>query len=128
MSRDPQTIWRDGEPDDVAGMDIFGVREGGTNCPSPEMIRAVATDTLPPDLEAALTAHIAKCEICRTLRPSLDDPSLSDLNAEARDRILRRVRAAVVGRLVTDLRARRRARRLFALRVFAVVRGGLRRG
>ena len=95
MSQDPHTIWRDGEPDDRAGMEIFGVRDAATKCPSPEMIRAVAAGTLPSDLEAVVTAHVAKCETCRTLGQALDDPSLSDLTSEARDRILGRVRAEV---------------------------------
>jgi len=38
------------------------------------------------------------------------------------------VRTAGVRRLATDLRARRRSRRLFAFRVITVVRGSLRRG
>jgi len=95
MTGEPQAIWRDGDPDDLAGMEIFNSQAGRTSCPPPELVHALGAGTLPPDLEARVAAHVAHCGMCRTLGAALDDPSVGDLTADEQQRVLQRVRAGV---------------------------------
>jgi len=93
MTHDPNAVWRDAEPDDLAGMEIFNSQSGRAPCPPPELVHTLGAGTLPPDLEARVAAHVANCGMCRTLNAALDDPSVGELTADEQQRILQRVRA-----------------------------------
>jgi hypothetical protein len=95
MTRDPQATWRDADPDDLAGMAVLrpGGRQAG--CPPPEVVQASGAGVLPPDLEARVAAHVARCDACRTLREALEDPSVGGLTQVEQARVLQRVRSGV---------------------------------
>jgi len=120
MTRDSQTGWDDAHPDDLAAMEMLGSRQG-SSCPPPELIQASGAGALSPQFEARVAAHVARCGTCRALVAALDDPSVIDLMADERQRILERVRSEVD-------HAQRNARQRVWRRAAAAVTVGLAAG
>ena len=66
-----------------------------TRCPAPELIVAARAGTLSTSLQHAVDAHVAQCEVCRTLGDALADDALTNLTPEESGRIRDRVHAGL---------------------------------
>ena len=90
---------RDREHWDDADIASLFAQAGGvtTRCPSPELVSASRTGTLPLDVQAAVSAHLEACGVCRMLADALDDDTLTMLQPEESERIVARIRRGIEG-------------------------------
>lgn len=66
-----------------------------TRCPAPELIVAARAGTLSTSLQHAVDAHVAQCEVCRTLGDALTDDALTSMTPEESGRIRDRVNGEI---------------------------------
>jgi cytochrome c-type biogenesis protein CcmH/NrfG len=98
MTRNPESPWKDAEPDEAAflarGLDSEGWTFAGMQrCPPPEMLRAAQEGVLPGGVQSLVAAHVEQCRVCRLLVEALDDPSMAGLTSQEQLRVGRSVRA-----------------------------------
>jgi tetratricopeptide (TPR) repeat protein len=97
MTNDRPVGWNDPDRDDQEGAALFRHTFVGRGmaCPPSELLQASKVGVLDPELQEHVTAHVVDCVVCRALADALDDPSIGELTAEERARILRRVCSSV---------------------------------
>jgi hypothetical protein len=91
-------MWSDTVPDDEKGLKFFRRSAAGTGpplCPSPELVQASQSGTLPPPLQERVARHVEACAVCQTLAEALDDASVGGPTEDERARILQRVRTGL---------------------------------
>jgi hypothetical protein len=84
--------------DDAEAAALFTPVDGrAPRCPAPELLAAARSGTLPPQLQTAVSGHLATCVMCRTLADALEDDAITALQPDESARILGRIRPSTAG-------------------------------